>query len=107
MTGGGDRDITSDNTQFGIYIQDDWEVNEHLLLNLGVRWDYEQTPGYYDYETPAALASGLRGWANIQRPAWTTTSRTTSATATTAMLSRAPGRRGLASPTISTPTSAT
>ena len=68
VTGGGSRDITSDNSQFGIYIQDDWEVNEHLLLNLGLRWDYEQTPGYYDYVTPAALASALRGWSNLHAP---------------------------------------
>lgn len=68
VTGGGDRDITSRNKQFGIYLQDDWEVNEHLLLNLGVRWDYEQTPGYYDYVTPAGLATALRGWSNIHAP---------------------------------------
>ncbi len=67
VTGGGSRDITSRNKQFGIYLQDDWDVNEHLLLNLGVRWDYEQTPGYYDYVTPAPLAAALRGWANINQ----------------------------------------
>ena len=26
-----------------------------LTLNLGLRWDYEQTPGYYDYVTPAGI----------------------------------------------------
>src|SRR5262249_41259798 len=36
----------SSNKQFGTYIQDDWAVNEHLTLNLGVRWDYEETPSY-------------------------------------------------------------
>lgn len=25
---------------YGIYVQDDWRVNNHLTLNLGVRWDY-------------------------------------------------------------------
>ena len=25
--------------QLGIYAQDDWKVSQHLLLNLGVRWD--------------------------------------------------------------------
>ena len=25
---------------WGIYVQDDWRVNNHLTLNLGVRWDY-------------------------------------------------------------------
>ena len=67
VTGGGSRNITSNNKQFGIYFQDDWEVNDHLLLNLGLRWDYEQTPGYYDYVTPTALVSALRGWSNIHQ----------------------------------------
>ncbi len=30
---------TSSDKQFGSYIQDDWAVNDHLTLNLGVRWD--------------------------------------------------------------------
>ena len=63
-----DRDpfVESKNKQYGFYIQDDWEVNEKLTVNLGVRWDYEQTPSYLDYRTPDALTSALRGWANIQ-----------------------------------------
>jgi outer membrane receptor protein involved in Fe transport len=68
VTGGGDRNITSSNKQFGIYVQDDWDVNDKLQLNLGVRWDYEQTPGYYDYETPAGLVSALRNWSNLHAP---------------------------------------
>ncbi|MDH5821645.1 TonB-dependent receptor [Luteimonas sp. RD2P54] len=59
---------TSSNKQFGIYIQDDWEVNEHLILNLGVRWDYEETPTYEDYVTPANVAAALRAWPNLQGP---------------------------------------
>ena len=38
--------------QFGTYIQDDWAVNDHLTLNLGIRWDYEKTPSYLNYVTP-------------------------------------------------------
>ncbi len=47
----GDADplIESDNFQFGIYIQDDWDVSERLTLNLGIRWDYEETPAFLDY----------------------------------------------------------
>ncbi len=63
--GGVDRDITSRNKQFGIYVQDDWDVNDNLQLNMGVRWDYEQTPGYFNYQTPAGLAAALRGWSNL------------------------------------------
>ena len=62
---GVDRNITSRNKQFGAYIQDDWEVNDHLLLNLGVRWDYEKSPGFLDYMTPAGVAASLRAWPNL------------------------------------------
>ena len=50
---------TSKNKQFGTYIQDDWAVNEHLTLNLGVRWDYEESPAYLDYVTPANVVAAL------------------------------------------------
>ncbi len=54
-----ERNVTSRNKQFGVYIQDDWEVNDRLLLNLGIRWDYEETPSYLDYVTPADVVAGL------------------------------------------------
>ena len=60
VAGFGDGTVKSRNRQFGIYIQDDWEVNEHLTLNLGVRWDYEQTPSYEDFVTPAQVVSALQ-----------------------------------------------
>ena len=53
LSGVGTPIVTSDNFQFGIYLQDDWEVNERLTLNLGIRWDYEETPAYLDFVTPA------------------------------------------------------
>lgn len=58
--------VESDNKQFGIYIQDDWEVTNKLTLNLGLRWDYEDNPSYVDYTVPDDLAAALRGWTNIQ-----------------------------------------
>ena len=45
--------------QLGVYIQDDWAVNEHLTLNLGVRWDYEKNPAYLDYCTPANVVDAI------------------------------------------------
>ncbi|MEH6413979.1 TonB-dependent receptor [Pseudomonas sp. CGJS7] len=60
--------VTSKNKQFGIYLQDDWEVNEHLTLNLGLRWDYETTPSYEDFRTPASLVAALQGFSNIHQP---------------------------------------
>jgi outer membrane receptor for ferrienterochelin and colicin len=61
-----DRDITSRNRQFGIYFQDDWEVNDKLTLNLGLRYDYERSPGFEDYQTRPDLVAALRGWTNLQ-----------------------------------------
>lgn len=59
MPGVPERNVSSSNKQFGIYLQDDWEVTDRLLLNLGVRWDYEQTPTYLDFVTPAEVVAGL------------------------------------------------
>jgi outer membrane receptor protein involved in Fe transport len=39
--GVGDPNTSGDNTQIGLFAQNDWSVNERLTLNLGVRWDYE------------------------------------------------------------------
>lgn len=58
--------VTSGNSQFGLYVQDDWQVNDKLTLNLGVRWDYEDMGAYKDYVLDPAIVSALRGWANIQ-----------------------------------------
>src|SRR3546814_14181104 len=58
--------VESKNKQFGISIQDDWEVTDKLTLNLGLRWDYEDNPSYVDSRVPDALAAELRGWTNIQ-----------------------------------------
>jgi outer membrane receptor for ferrienterochelin and colicin len=49
----------SKNKQFGTYIQDDWAVNDKLTLNLGVRWDYEESPAFLDYVTPANVVAAL------------------------------------------------
>ncbi len=66
VPGVGDRNVSSRNKQFGIYLQDDWAVNDRLILNFGLRWDYEETPGYLDHKTRPELAAALRSWANIQ-----------------------------------------
>ncbi len=57
--GAGDGTLSGDNKQYGVYFQDDWTVNDHLTLNLGLRWDYETSPAYTDYVTPALTVSAL------------------------------------------------
>ena len=58
--------VSSENKQFGIYIQDDWQATERLTLNLGIRWDYEQNPSYEDHVLDPFIATQLRNWPNIQ-----------------------------------------
>jgi outer membrane receptor protein involved in Fe transport len=59
-------DVESSNRQVGIYVQDDWEVNDRLTVNLGLRWDYEDIPAYTDYAPSDDLVAALRGWENIR-----------------------------------------
>jgi outer membrane receptor protein involved in Fe transport len=56
--------VETDAEQYGFYIQDDWAVNDHLMFNLGVRWDYEKNPAYLDFVTPANVVAAL----NSQHP---------------------------------------
>ncbi len=60
--------VTSENVRIGLYFQDEWVVTDRLTLDLGVRWDYEDTPLYTDYVTPDDVTSALRNNANINNP---------------------------------------
>jgi len=51
--------VSSDNFQFGIYAQDDWEVTDRLTLNIGIRWDYERTPAFLDFVHPADAVAAV------------------------------------------------
>lgn len=53
--------VTTSSKQLGLYIQDDWDVNDKLQLNLGIRWDYEKIPSYVDHVTPAEVVAALNG----------------------------------------------
>ncbi|HEY0231954.1 MAG TPA: TonB-dependent receptor [Dokdonella sp.] len=65
LAGIGNGTAESKNKQLGLYLQDDWTVNDKLTFNIGVRWDYEETPSYLDYVTPAEVVSALHNWPNI------------------------------------------
>lgn len=65
-SGFGSSSIRSKNFQFGIYVQDDWDVTDRLTLNLGVRWDYERTPAFLDFVTPQANLTAIAQYPNLQ-----------------------------------------
>jgi len=43
--------------QYGLYLQDDWRVNDKLEVNAGLRWDYEDNMLNDSYVTPADRAA--------------------------------------------------
>ncbi len=45
----------AENNVFGIYLQDDWQINDRLEVNLGLRWDYEDNAVNNDYTTPDVI----------------------------------------------------
>ena len=50
--GTGDPFFKTTNNQTGVYLQDDWAPVKRLLVNLGVRWDYESNMLNTGYVTP-------------------------------------------------------
>jgi outer membrane receptor protein involved in Fe transport len=63
---GANPSLDANDTQLGIYVQDEWKPDIHWTVNAGIRWDYETNANNNDYVTPAAIATALRnypGWA--------------------------------------------
>jgi hypothetical protein len=50
--GTGDPNLNTTNNQIGTYVQDDWSPIKRLLVNLGVRWDYESNMLNTGHVTP-------------------------------------------------------
>jgi hypothetical protein len=53
--GVGNPDLSTDNRQFGFYVQDDWQIAPRVTLNAGLRWDYESDMLNNNYVTPDAV----------------------------------------------------
>jgi hypothetical protein len=55
----GNPRLNASNRQIGLYAQDDWSPVPRLLLNVGVRWDYESHMLNNDYVTPKFVVDTL------------------------------------------------
>ena len=53
--------VTTTDKKFGAYVQDNWDVNSHLEINLGLRMDHEVVPAFLNYVTPAYVVAALNG----------------------------------------------
>lgn len=61
--GAGDPEYSDKTAQIGLFVQDDWAVNEHLTLNLGLRWDVDTKARNPDFVTPQRAVEALRALA--------------------------------------------
>lgn len=57
--GGGNPNISAKTTQYGLFAQDDWQINPHLLINAGVRWDVDTNAKNNDFVTPPKAVEAL------------------------------------------------
>jgi outer membrane receptor protein involved in Fe transport len=58
--GGGNPEVSANTTQIGLFVQDDWEANEHLTFNIGLRWDVDTNARNNNFVTSPAAAAALR-----------------------------------------------
>lgn len=56
---------TANDTQIGLFVQDDWTPSEHWTINAGIRWDYETNAKNENFVTPPNVAAALRAY-----PGW-------------------------------------
>ena len=54
----------ADNNQIGLFVQDDWTLDDHLTLNVGIRWDYESNMMNNKFVTPTAIVNALASYTN-------------------------------------------
>jgi outer membrane receptor protein involved in Fe transport len=65
--GSGNPNLRAKTKQIGLFAQDDWAIDNHLTLNLGLRWDYDSNTGNNGFVTPASAAAALRNLARDPR----------------------------------------
>jgi outer membrane receptor protein involved in Fe transport len=51
--------LTTDDKQYSAYVQDNWDVNPRLQINLGLRWDREEVPAFLDFVTNPEVVTAL------------------------------------------------
>jgi hypothetical protein len=61
--GVGDPQVHANNTQIGLYVQDDWQPTKRLTLNVGVRWDVESNALNNSHRTPDDIRAAVTAWA--------------------------------------------
>jgi outer membrane receptor protein involved in Fe transport len=54
--------MTAKNNMIGLFVQDDWTINDHWTVNYGLRWDYENNNYNQNYVTPEKVANALRNY---------------------------------------------
>jgi hypothetical protein len=58
--GGGNPNVKANTTQIGLFAQDDWEVNKHLLINAGIRWDVDTNAKNNSFVTSLRAVQALQ-----------------------------------------------
>ena len=67
--GVGDPRVVTNNTQIGLYAQNDWNITPRFLLSLGVRWDYESDMRDNDWVTPDSVRDEIEDYF-VPVPGW-------------------------------------
>jgi outer membrane receptor protein involved in Fe transport len=57
---------TAHDTQIGLFIQDDWQPDDHWTINAGLRWDFESNATNVNFVTPPNIVAALRAYTGWQ-----------------------------------------